>query len=111
MIRRGTQAEDQAAEHLLKLGYTLITRRHKTKSGEIDLIAFDPDGTLVFVEVKSRSGRTLTPEQSITPTKLARIRAAAQEYLSANNQPDLPTRCDLIAITPTSLSHYKSALT
>jgi len=49
----GRAGEALAAEHLLRLGFTIIERNVRTRHGEIDLIAFDGH-TLVFVEVKSR---------------------------------------------------------
>ncbi len=106
---KGNAAEDQAANYLLNLGYTIITRRFKTRSGEIDLIALDGQ-TLVFVEVKFRSTSTVTPEESVTPLKAQRFQAAVAEYFSKTDQPELPARYDLIAITPTDLRHHKNAI-
>lgn len=111
--RPGTEAEDQAANHLLSLGYTIITRRHRTPSGEIDIIALDPatnPNTLVFVEVKSRAKTTLTPEEAVTTLKSSRFQAAVAEYFSQTDQPELPARYDLIAITPIRLTHHKNAI-
>ncbi|MFM9873274.1 MAG: YraN family protein [Fimbriimonadaceae bacterium] len=104
---KGTAAEDQAANYLLSLGYTVITRRFKTRSGEIDLIALD-NQTLVFVEVKFRANSS--PEESVTPRKAERFQAAVAEYFSKTDQPELPARYDLIAITPTELRHHKNAI-
>lgn len=104
---KGTAAEDLAANYLLSLGYTIITRRFKTKSGEIDLIALD-NQTLVFVEVKFRT--TASPEESVTSLKAERFQAAVGEYFSKTDQPELPARYDLIAISPTELRHHKNAI-
>jgi putative endonuclease len=104
---KGTAAEDQAANYLLGLGYTIVTRRFKTRSGEIDLIALDSQ-TLVFVEVKFRTNAS--PEESVTPLKAERFQAAVAEYFSKTDQPELPARYDLIAITPTELRHHKNAI-
>lgn len=111
--RPGTDSEDQAARYLLNLGYTIVTRRHRTPSGEIDIIALDPTttpNTLVFVEVKSRTNTALTPEETITPLKARRFHAAVAEYFSQADQPELPARYDLIAITPDRLTHHKEAI-
>lgn len=106
---KGTQAEDQAAQYLLNLGYTLITRRFKTRHGEIDLIALDGE-TLVFVEVKYRASKTVSPEESVTDLKSARFQSAVAEYFSKTDQPPMPARYDLIAIDQAGLRHHKNAI-
>jgi putative endonuclease len=50
----GRLGEEEAAEHLQRLGFTIVERNVRTRHGEIDLIAFDGT-TLVFTEVKTRS--------------------------------------------------------
>src|SRR5258706_16295811 len=49
----GDIGEQLALEHLERLGYELITRNHRTRWGEIDLVVHD-GRSLVFVEVKTR---------------------------------------------------------
>lgn len=112
---QGASAEDQAANHLLKLGYTLVTRRFATRHGEIDLVAIQqtPDedtATLVFVEVRSRSNPALTPEESVTPRKAANFQAAVAEFFAKTGQPEIPARYDLIAITPQGITHHQAAI-
>ncbi len=51
--RLGRLGEDLAAAHLERLGYTVLARNHRTRHGELDIVATD-GGTLVFVEVKTR---------------------------------------------------------
>jgi hypothetical protein len=46
----GRLGEQLAAEHLQRLGYAIVCRNHRTRYGEIDLIARDGD-CLVFCEV------------------------------------------------------------
>lgn len=100
----GAEAEDQAAQHLLSLGYTLITRRYSARGGELDVVALDGD-VIVFVEVKARrDGRA--PEESITPTKAARLRRAARAYLQEAGTPEHPHRFDVIAIDREGLRHH-----
>lgn len=109
MKRPGTDAEDRAADYLLGLGYTIIARRVKTRSGEIDIVALE-GGTLVFVEVKSRGKGSISPEESVTGLKAERFQAAVAEYLSIAGQPDLPARYDLVAIDSAGLRHHKDAI-
>jgi putative endonuclease len=54
---RGQQAEDVALAWLQRAGLKLLQRNFKTPGrggGEIDLIMLEPDGTVVFVEVRRR---------------------------------------------------------
>jgi putative endonuclease len=55
---RGDAGEDRALAHLLAAGLRLVSRNYRTPGrggGEIDLIMREPDGTLVFVEVRQRA--------------------------------------------------------
>ena len=57
--KAGAAAEDAALAHLQAAGLRLVARNYETPGrggGEIDLIMQTPDGTLVFVEVRQRSG-------------------------------------------------------
>jgi putative endonuclease len=51
----GRQGENLVAERLQESGWRIIERNWRSgKHGEIDIIAFDPDSILVFLEVKTR---------------------------------------------------------
>lgn len=100
----GSAFEDRAAEYLLGLGYTLVTRRYSARGGELDLVALDGE-TIVFVEVKARRDGRL-PEESITPTKAARWQRAARVYLREVGALDDPHRFDVIAIDDDGLRHH-----
>lgn len=104
----GREAEDRAADFLMGLGYTIVTRRYHTKGGEIDLVALDGD-TLVFVEVKSTRARGFSPEEAIDDRKTARIAVAAEAYLNAMEAQGRLARFDLIAIDRSGLRHYVDA--
>lgn len=85
--QRGDAAEDAALEHLLAAGLRLVARNYRTPGrggGEIDLVMREPrDGTLVFVEVRSRAATTHGGAGgSITGVKQRRIVFAARHYLS-----------------------------
>jgi putative endonuclease len=49
--------EQSAAELLQRHGMTILGRNLKRQTGEIDLVALEPGGTLVFVEVRHRAHR------------------------------------------------------
>ena len=82
---RGQAAEDQALIHLRAAGLTLVERNYRTAGrggGEIDLIMRESDGTLVFVEVRSRAHSTHGGAgASIGFAKQRRIIFAARCYL------------------------------
>jgi putative endonuclease len=104
----GSQAEDRAARYLLGLGYTLVARRVKTRSGELDIVAMDGD-VLVLAEVRSRKPGA-PPEASLGPRKVARLRRAAREYLMAAAGPDIAWRFDLVALEGDEIRHVPGVL-
>ena len=94
----GRRGESLARRHLQKIGYSVLYTNYRAGSGEIDLVA-EKDGVLVFVEVRTRSGRALgSPEESITSRKRARLVDTAQEYLQENHAEQRQWRIDLVAI-------------
>ena len=108
---QGMLAEDQALAHLQQAGLKLVTRNYRTPGrggGEIDLIMRDRDGTLVFVEVRSRgSAQFGGAGASIGATKRRRIIFAARHYLAALPAHP-PCRFDVVLIQP-ELLWLKSA--
>lgn len=96
----GQLGENAAVKALQKAGYRIIHRNYLCKSGEIDIIA-EHRNAIVFVEVKTRSPRSwATPESAITPEKMARVRRAAEYYLSAFRKPSA-VRFDVVTVLTT----------
>jgi putative endonuclease len=104
----GSLGEQAAAEHLERLGYSVIARNVRTRHGEIDLIAFG-ENALVFVEVKSRaSGVSSTagpvpqePLAGLRARQRARVRRLASAWLAdaARERPHAETiRFDAIGV-------------
>jgi len=108
LAKLGHEAEDRAAQYLLDKGYTIVTRRYKAKHGEIDIVALDGE-LLVFVEVKYRRGNSSWPEAAVDDAKIERLAKAALEYATAFGCLGMPTRFDLIAVTPNSMRHHPDA--
>jgi putative endonuclease len=79
----GHIGEQLALEHLERLGYALVSRNHRTRFGEIDLIVYD-GGTLVFVEVKTRraSRGRRGPWEALHERKRAQVRRMAAAWLT-----------------------------
>ncbi|HWO73444.1 MAG TPA: YraN family protein [Dehalococcoidia bacterium] len=96
--RLGNFGERVAASHLEAKGYSILERNWSTREGEIDLIA-SRGSDLVFVEVRSRRGRSMgTPEESITGRKAAHIRAAAAAYVRQHPEAPPNQRVDVVAL-------------
>ena len=98
----GPRGEALAAAHLQRLGYTVLARNHRTRFGEIDLIAHAP-GALVFVEVKTRRrrGRAGGPFEAVDARKQAQVRRIAAGWLASTpERPYAPElRFDVIGVT------------
>ncbi len=88
--RLGKRAEGLVAARLARLGWRIVARNVRTRSGEIDLIGLDGD-TLVFLEVKAgRIGSAAGPERpahAVGPRKQLRIRRLAREWLAEGSAP------------------------
>ena len=90
--------ETAARLHLTKLGYRVLDTNFRTREGEVDIVAMDGDA-FVFVEVKTRRGRTFgLPEEAITPSKATHLIAAARTYLEQVEAPDADWRIDVVAV-------------
>ena len=109
----GKLGEDLACEYLIKNGYEIIERNFRRNWGELDLIVKDPDGSLVFVEVKtmrqfgndsasSLQDAAILPEENLTNSKLIKLKRTAYLYANENLSlvdDDRGWRIDLVAIT------------
>ena len=76
----------------------------------------DRDGTIVFVEVKTRADETFGAiEDVITTAKKTRLYRAARHFLAVNNIEDRPLRFDVVAVligeTGPEVRHYENAFT
>jgi putative endonuclease len=97
--RLGRLGERLAAEHLERLGYRIVVRNHRTRLGEIDLIACDGD-RLVFVEVKARRSGPGRPLEKVDWRKQGKVRAMAVAWLSETDDRPHPhvVRFDAIGV-------------
>jgi putative endonuclease len=94
----GRAGEEAAARFLTSLGYRIQARGFRTRLGEIDLVA-EEAGTLVFVEVKSRTSLTCgTPAEAVDARKRSRLLRAAAVYLLRQGCSDHPCRFDVVEV-------------
>ncbi|MDR3359479.1 MAG: YraN family protein [Bifidobacteriaceae bacterium] len=112
-IKLGRYGEAVAAAYLESLGWRVVDRNWRCPVGELDLVAAPEPGTVVFVEVKTRSGDHCgAPEAAVTPRKVARLRRLAGLWLAARPEPAQAVRLDVIAVNiggrrGRSLRHYR----
>jgi putative endonuclease len=101
--------------HLERQGLSLLQRNYRVArgphahAGEVDLILRDRDGTLVFVEVRTRGNLTHGgAAASVGAHKRRRITYAAQHYLlRLASLP--PCRFDVVAIDGDNVQWLKAA--
>ncbi len=80
----GRRGEEESARYLSEKGYEILERDFRLFRGDIDLIACH-EGTLVFVEVKTRTSDDFGfPEGALSPRKQKQIRKIALGYLLKN---------------------------
>lgn len=98
MNEAGARAEALAASFLEARGLTILERNWRCRFGEIDLIARDAD-TLVFVEVRARSGGAFGgAAASIDRAKQRKLAAAATLYLARVGS-STPCRFDALLVS------------
>lgn len=96
----GQRGEQIAAAWLASRGWRVLARRWRTSAGELDLVAIDPAGALVAVEVKLRgSSRAGQPAEAVDRRRLLRIRAALAQFRELEAVTGWELRIDLVAIT------------
>ena len=84
----GRWGEDLAAEHLTAAGMQVLARNWRCTEGELDLVARDVDGTVVFVEVKTRAGSGYgEPAEAVGRVKARRLRTLACRWLLEHRPP------------------------
>ena len=82
----------------------------RRRAGEIDLILREPDGTLVFVEVRVRAADSHGgAAASVSAAKRASLVLAARHYLQRYTSTPPPCRFDVIAIDADRLQWLRGA--
>jgi putative endonuclease len=113
----GKWGEKLAEDFLIARGYTLVERNARTSYGEIDLVMKSQEGTLVFVEVKTRTTKTFGhPEESITPQKRMHMINSAEDYILSHPDYFGDWRVDVLAIyrhgsENTEITWFENAIT
>ena len=94
----GKIGEQMACDYLLDKGYTILERNWFFQKAEIDIIAQKDAGTLVIVEVKTRTNNFIgNPEEFVSKKKMRLLVSAANEYVISHKL-NVEVRFDIMAI-------------
>ena len=110
----GDRGEDLACAHLEGLGWVVLDRNWRCRQGELDVVARDTGGQLVFCEVKTRrSTRCGSPVEAVGHEKARRLRTLAWAWLDAHQHRGAAFRIDVIGVLwpqdgPAELEHLEA---
>lgn len=94
----GIEGETRACQAVEERGYRVLARRYRTRHGEIDIVARH-EGTVVFVEVKTRRGsRYGDPAAAVTWQKQRRLVVMAADYLARHHLERAAVRFDVVSV-------------
>ena len=96
----GRTGEETAFDFLKEQGYSIVERNHRSRLGEIVIVAEHRE-YLVFCEVKTRKNRTgLHQSLSVTAKKIEKLRMLGEHYLSQKHLIHLQcmVRCNCSAV-------------
>jgi putative endonuclease len=111
----GKWGQKQSEKFLKKKGFKSLTKNFSCKTGEIDLIMVDADGTIVFIEVKSRKDETFArAESAVNHSKRHKLSQTAKFFLRSCNIEDRPCRFDIVTVildksNSVKINHYENA--
>lgn len=111
----GRWGEKRCERFLKRKGFKTLARNFSCKAGELDLVMANPEGAVVFVEVKTRTTEKIADaEASITPAKKSKLLRAAKYFAAQHEIESRPCRFDVVAIVlpksgPAAVRHYENA--
>jgi putative endonuclease len=99
-IQLGALGEALAVDHLTRMGLRILARNWRCRYGELDIIARDDAAsTVVFVEVKTRTGDGYGGlAHAVTPRKVRRLRRLAGLWLAGQHHRWAAIRIDVIGV-------------
>ena len=94
----GILGEKLARDFLKQRNYQIWQTNYRCSEGETDIIAKHKD-SLVSIEVRTKKSLEFgSPEESITPAKMERLRAVAAHYRQTHENLPASWRIDVVAI-------------
>jgi putative endonuclease len=94
----GRKGERIACRYLLKQGFDILARRCRSRSGELDIVAYEGD-TLVFIEVKTRTSAEFgEPWEFVDWQKQQTLRRAAEDFIADHDLGQYAYRFDIVGV-------------
>ena len=113
--RLGRWGEKQCRRFLGRKGLKVIAQNYTCPLGEIDLVVAEPDGAIVFVEVKTRRNEEYQQAQdAVNYKKRRKLGQLAKYFLKTYKIKDRPFRFDIVAVVlakkgKPQIRHYENA--
>ncbi|MEP7070750.1 MAG: YraN family protein [Verrucomicrobiota bacterium] len=98
-LQLGARGEELACRDLRRHGYKVLYRNFRgRRGGEVDIVCRDGD-TLVFAEVKTRTGEDYgRPVDAVNLAKQKLIARGALAWLQLLDNPDILVRFDVVEV-------------
>ena len=97
-IETGRAGEKLAVRALKRAGYQVLATNFRARGGEIDVVA-EHNGTLVFVEVKTRASDSFaSPVLAVNYGKREKLVRAAWYFLKSHSATSRDCRFDVVSI-------------
>ena len=113
--RLGRWGQNKAEVFLKRRRLRTLARNFAFSGGELDLVMGDRDGTIVFVEVKTRRDEKFMPAiASVNAEKRRHITRTAKCFLKQFKISDRPLRFDIVTVIlgdkgKPEIQHYPNA--
>ncbi len=108
-LLQGRKGERTACKYLLRQGFDILARRHRSRSGELDIVALE-NGILAFIEVKMRSSREFgEPWEFVDWRKQQILRRAAEEFIADHNLGQYTYRFDIVSVIGKEAALFRNA--
>ncbi|HTY60871.1 MAG TPA: YraN family protein [Acidobacteriota bacterium] len=108
-LLRGRKGERIACRYLLKQGFDILARRYRSRSGELDIIAYE-GALLVFLEVKTRSSADFgEPWEFVDWQKQQTLRRTAEDFIADHDLGQYAYRFDIVSVLGTEVTLFRNA--
>ena len=94
----GSRGEAVAQAYLVRHNYIIIAVNHQVGHKEIDLIAINEKGKIVFFEIKTRKGEDAQPDDCLSNQQASCLKSAIRTYCSKNKLDTEQIQSDLIIV-------------
>jgi len=106
--RRGAEGEARVALALNAAGWSVLSRNWRGGGGELDLVAFK-DGSLRFVEVKTRGHDDPVGMESVGSDKQRRLARAARAWMISESVEFSDVSFMVVLVEPDGMTWYDDA--